>query len=486
MARVLLVIGAVLALLWFSDSAQAKGFEGTWIRTYTSPNARNARNESSIKEFTIRDGGSSCVVDYTDIPSRRFTRRGNRLIWERPDSDWADSVRSRGMPEQVIREAVARMRTLYVIYTLSTDGNTINVVTENDKIYFYYDARGFDYWKRNDYHYTFRRATDIANEKGEKLLRQGRYDEARAQFRKVLQDDPNNQESKGNLVAAYIGDGKKLLRKGHHSEAEAAYRKALELNPQNTEARKGLLKTFVKGGKSLFKQGHHSEAEAAYRKALELNPQNTEARKGLLKTFVKSGKSLFKQGRNEEAKSTFRKALEIDPDNKVALKKLKTLESAGKQAKSAKYHSEKAAGAKSYEEIKAEAGKVFDSPEGEDKGSLPPVIISERSEIEIPPELAKDEEMIQLQTQRRALSNYIDSQHKELEEIRHKKQTANPTEKAKLEVDEAKVKQEISNAENSRNFVDYTVKKKIKDYTIGKDWKKKPQPESSKDTKEWM
>ncbi len=125
----------------------------------------------------------------------------------------------------------------------------------------------------------------------------GKYSQAEAIWRRVLEIEPQN-------AVAYFELGKALYFQKKLYEAVAAYQKAIQLNPQNAYAYNGL-------GYVLRNQGKLDEAVAAYQKAIQLNPQNAYAYNGL-------GYVLGNQGKLDEAIAAYRKAIQLDPNNAYA------------------------------------------------------------------------------------------------------------------------------------------------------------------------
>jgi len=129
---------------------------------------------------------------------------------------------------------------------------------------------------------------------GEALYNQGRHDEAKAEFEKLLALNPDDSEIHNWL-------GRVALIQRRFTDAEAFFRKAAALKPQSSAYSYNL-------GLALANQKRFPEAEAAYRRALELKKDNWDARRWL-------GSVLLEQGRYAEAKPEFEKALAQQPDD---------------------------------------------------------------------------------------------------------------------------------------------------------------------------
>jgi len=70
------------------------------------------------------------------------------------------------------------------------------------------------------------------------LAKAGRVDDAVDNLRRLVADNPEDQAAKRRLADALTLRGMLLLRDGKHDEAVAQFDEALKLNPANEEARK--------------------------------------------------------------------------------------------------------------------------------------------------------------------------------------------------------------------------------------------------------
>jgi tetratricopeptide (TPR) repeat protein len=134
--------------------------------------------------------------------------------------------------------------------------------------------------------------TAALNNLGSALSETGQFDQAVAQFRKVLSIDPDNYKAYSNLGVA-------LGRIGKFEEAAAQFEQALSISPDDA-------RTHSAFGAVLFNSGRADAAMPHLEKALDLNPGDTDARNNL-------GGILARSGRFDEAIPHFRKALEIEP-----------------------------------------------------------------------------------------------------------------------------------------------------------------------------
>jgi Flp pilus assembly protein TadD len=141
------------------------------------------------------------------------------------------------------------------------------------------------------------------NNLGISLARQGKVEEAIAQYREALRLKPDYVEAHMNL-------GLKLSGQGKLEEAIAQYREALRLVPGFTGAHYDL-------GVALARQGKFQEAIVQYCEVLRLKPDYAEARNAW-------GVALAEQGKVEEAIVQYREALRLKPDYAEARDNLQT------------------------------------------------------------------------------------------------------------------------------------------------------------------
>lgn len=180
----------------------------------------------------------------------------------------------------------------------------------------------------------------------------GRYQEAEAIYRKILEDDSGSPELYKNL-------GNTLRALGNFVEAESMYRQALRMKPDFGEAYNNLGNilslqkrfdeaeeafrqafAFMPGraeihnnlGNLLFDSGRYEEAEKSYRKAIVLNPDYHQA-------YANRGNSLLTLGRRDAAVKSYQRAIELKPDYVEALVGLgQTLNHLGRLEEAEKAH----------------------------------------------------------------------------------------------------------------------------------------------------
>jgi Flp pilus assembly protein TadD len=133
------------------------------------------------------------------------------------------------------------------------------------------------------------RIVDEASE----LMKQGRHQEAAAEWRKALELSPAEARAHNNLGVCLFSTGKV-------DEAVAEYRAALELSPEYPEALNNL-------GDALVRKKQFNEALPYLEKAIDLNPRYASAHSNL-------GSALAQLNRLAEAISHLEKAIEYKPD----------------------------------------------------------------------------------------------------------------------------------------------------------------------------
>lgn len=160
------------------------------------------------------------------------------------------------------------------------------------------------------------------------LIDQGKLDEAMARLRRVLELNPNRSHAHGSV-------GVVLARKGMLDEALAHFQKALELDPDYAEAHANLARllrdkgqleeatahfyasmelksddplSHVDLGSILVERKMLDEAVEQFQEAIQLDPQLTDA-------YLALAKALAAQGKFAAAVSQLEKAVAVDPNN---------------------------------------------------------------------------------------------------------------------------------------------------------------------------
>ena len=121
----------------------------------------------------------------------------------------------------------------------------------------------------------------------------GDYDKAEADYRRILQGDPNNALALANLAAIELQENKL-------ADAETHISAALAKNPDDAYT----LSTF---GYLKFRQQKFDEALDALRRAAKLDPENPQIQNYL-------GVTLSHKGLQAQAETALRKAIELAPN----------------------------------------------------------------------------------------------------------------------------------------------------------------------------
>jgi tetratricopeptide (TPR) repeat protein len=158
-------------------------------------------------------------------------------------------------------------------------------------------SRQLGYWQNSET--LFGRAARVTarnyvafSNHGQALFKQGRIDEAIAEYEKAISLD-------SSLDAARLGLGEALMQMGKFDDAIAQFSKVLDIEPENSAAR---LQLGVLRGR----QGKYDEAVAAFSEVLRRDPSNLAAHNNL-------GNVLTLQGKQEEAVKQFEQAVRINP-----------------------------------------------------------------------------------------------------------------------------------------------------------------------------
>jgi Flp pilus assembly protein TadD len=128
---------------------------------------------------------------------------------------------------------------------------------------------------------------------GNKLLQQGKIEEAVVRYRRVIELNPESEDAHFNLGIA-------LARQGKTDEAIKHYQEALRIMPDYAEAHNNL-------GNLLVAQGKHAEAIEHFNAALRVLPDHASAHNNL-------GTALGRQGKVSEAIAHFSQAVRLMPD----------------------------------------------------------------------------------------------------------------------------------------------------------------------------
>jgi len=127
---------------------------------------------------------------------------------------------------------------------------------------------------------------------GSEHLAEGEYEQAIAEFRRVLKAEPTSTK-------AHLRLGICLMHVGRPDEAAATFAEAIRIDPRNSGA-------YTNLGGALAEQNRFDEAARAFEKAIELDSHRVSAHYNLALVHAQ-------QGKLDEAEQRFRDALAVDP-----------------------------------------------------------------------------------------------------------------------------------------------------------------------------
>ncbi|GIV16024.1 MAG: hypothetical protein KatS3mg022_1459 [Armatimonadota bacterium] len=137
-------------------------------------------------------------------------------------------------------------------------------------------------------------------DKGVRLLDQGLYQEAIAEFEQVGPSDPAVYRlARFHQGQAYAELGQRYLQGGLLERAEAAFRRAIEIHPRFADLHCSL-------GIVLRQRNRYPEAEEALLKALEINPRFAYAK-------LQLGICYLQQGEVQKGWQTVQEAVALEP-----------------------------------------------------------------------------------------------------------------------------------------------------------------------------
>lgn len=138
---------------------------------------------------------------------------------------------------------------------------------------------------------------DEALKKGTNYGRHGSYDEAIAEFNKVIEASPDS-------ASAYYDRGFIYDKKENLEQAISDYTKAIEIDPNFTDA-------YYNRGFAYYKKGSFDLAISDYSKVVELNPDSPDA-------YYGRGLVYSKKDNLDQAIADYTKAIEIRPSFALA------------------------------------------------------------------------------------------------------------------------------------------------------------------------
>lgn len=143
--------------------------------------------------------------------------------------------------------------------------------------------------------------------RGKQTMAEGKPEQAIAHFEQALAEDPDNVEYRTQLIRAretlintLIMDAERLRAANRFDDADAQYQRVLRLEPNNIRALAGLQATQIDRqqrvqldeARELIKAGKHEAAQQKLQAILSVRPQHREARAMLREVNVKPKRDL--------------------------------------------------------------------------------------------------------------------------------------------------------------------------------------------------
>ncbi len=203
--------------------------------------------------------------------------------------------------------------------------------------------------------------TDKAIAKAEKLTTAGKFEQAAEEYKKVLEETPNDINTQKKIADLYARAGKireavnsyQVVAKHHgergfHAKAIATYKIITKIDPKNNSAYRQLADLYNKEGlpnearealilvaQNFSEKGELQDAKEAYERILEMQPESIKVRIKLAEIYEKTkdtakattefleiGKALIEKNLDKEAQSVFEKAIKLDSTNLEAANNL--------------------------------------------------------------------------------------------------------------------------------------------------------------------
>ena len=204
-----------------------------------------------------------------------------------------------------------------------------------------------------------------ALDSGEKILEEGKFEEATEQFRRVLLWSPENERARRGMEMAntslLVVKGDSLTREGRLAEALFSYRKAwkyqstheieqkidrCERQIEHAADRNEMIDRILTHSIELFTERDWNGAARGFEQILELDPEHTLARSYLQKTgerideehdrVITRADRLVAGARYGEALLTLRAGLETFPADSVLIEKIEHVAALQRSARSAR------------------------------------------------------------------------------------------------------------------------------------------------------
>jgi tetratricopeptide (TPR) repeat protein len=162
------------------------------------------------------------------------------------------------------------------------------------------------------------------NNKAVEALHNKEYDRAITLLSEAIQDSPNNQTFKRNLLAAYNSKAIDLEREGKDKDSLDWYERALAIDPENQTILRNYISTLnnlaVAGSNArnfTDSQQLFERASSRLNKLADANIQN-DVRHNYSALLTVWGAELMKRDEVEASRKTFEQSLMLNPSNAVA------------------------------------------------------------------------------------------------------------------------------------------------------------------------
>ncbi len=265
----LLIAGLLIAVLWSLRRRSPLGFAGAWFFLILTPTSSIVPIAGPAFEHRLYLS-LAAVVAVAVLSSYRI------LLRLFPDREKLRLRLSWGLAALIV----------VLLGVLTVDRNRV-----------YHSPVGM--WK--DVIAKSPRNPGVRTKLGLALAREGKLEEAEAQYRAVLRTDPGFLEARNNL-------GNLLARRGELEEAIFHYAEAIKRRPGSAEAMNNL-------GNALVEAGRIEEGIARYREAIKFDP-------GFADGYTNLGLAFARKGKLDEAIEHYRRAIEVRPDNAAAFNNL--------------------------------------------------------------------------------------------------------------------------------------------------------------------
>ncbi|MBN2407870.1 MAG: tetratricopeptide repeat protein [Elusimicrobia bacterium] len=159
--------------------------------------------------------------------------------------------------------------------------------------------------------------------RGYGLYRNGKYKESIVEFNKVLEIDPEHEESHKYIKRANFMAGHSLFKYGKYTDSIREFEKVLDVDAGHGESHSYIKRANFMAGHILFREGRYKECIQEFEKVLDADHNNREAANYIKRATFMIGHAYFKEKKYEEAIAEFEKILKTDPEHRETKKYIK-------------------------------------------------------------------------------------------------------------------------------------------------------------------